>query len=279
VGQTAGRRSGSLGSVGGKAGAESVCRPPGENVEGRTFLTLLGFLVVEEVQFFQCGLEGKDRPEAPSECLQCGGKCRFHRHGSYERYGGVSGEERVKVMRFLCPRCGRTWSVIPSGMLPYWSLEVARLERHLDEESELAGEGARPRPPPRLSEDASGGHTKDCRNARTFSAGCWDNRCRCWRTTVSVAFGGPCESSARWRRSYVSFRTIETWWYDYTSRGYQGLTGKSARADACKSRSIDEELDLWLLDAVAKSPNTPLSVLYRHWDEHYRPHSSRGRQC
>jgi hypothetical protein len=33
---------------------------------------LLGFLVVKEVQIFQCGLEGKDRPEAPSECLQCG---------------------------------------------------------------------------------------------------------------------------------------------------------------------------------------------------------------
>lgn len=69
---------------------------------------------------------------------------------------------------------------------------------------------------------------------------------------------------------YYSFRTIETWWYDYTSRGYQGLTGKSARTDAGKSRSIDEELGLWLLDAVAKSPNTPLSVLYRHWDEHGR---------
>jgi transposase InsO family protein len=70
--------------------------------------------------------------------------------------------------------------------------------------------------------------------------------------------------------TYYSFRTIETWWYDYTSRGYQGLAGKSARADAGKSRSINEELGLWLLEAVAKSPNTPLSVLYRHWDEHGR---------
>lgn len=70
--------------------------------------------------------------------------------------------------------------------------------------------------------------------------------------------------------TYYSFRTIETWWYDYTARGYQGLAGKSARADAGKSRSIDEELGLWLLDAVAKSPNTPLTVLYRHWDEHGR---------
>ena len=65
-----------------------------------------------------------------------------------------------------------------------------------------------PRPPPRLSEDASGGHTKDCRNARTFSAGCLDNRCRCWRTTTSVAFGGPCESSARWRRSWCGWLGI-----------------------------------------------------------------------
>lgn len=69
---------------------------------------------------------------------------------------------------------------------------------------------------------------------------------------------------------YYSFRTIETWWYDYASRGYQGLAGKSTRADAGKSRSIDEPLGQWLLDAVAKSPNTPLSVLYRHWEDHGR---------
>lgn len=69
---------------------------------------------------------------------------------------------------------------------------------------------------------------------------------------------------------YYSFRTIETWWYDYTSCGYQGLAGKISRADAGKSRSIGEDLGLWILDAVAKSPSTPLSVLYRHWDEHGR---------
>jgi len=69
---------------------------------------------------------------------------------------------------------------------------------------------------------------------------------------------------------YYSFRTIETWWYDYASRGYQGLAGKSARADAGKSRSIDEALGLWFLEAVAKNPNTPLSVLYRHWEEQGR---------
>jgi hypothetical protein len=35
-------------------------------------------------------------------------------------------------------------------MLPYWSLEVARFEGHLDEESELASEGARPPPAPEI---------------------------------------------------------------------------------------------------------------------------------
>ena len=85
----------------------------------------------------------------------------------------------------------------------------------------------------------------------------------CLRDAASRPWPGP-------EGTYYSFRTVETWWYDYTSRGYQGLAGKSARTDAGKSRSIDEELGLWLLDAVAKSPDTPLSVLYRHWDEHGR---------
>lgn len=54
-------------------------------------------------------------------------------------------------------------------------------------------------------------------------------------------------ASRRWpggEGKCYSFRTIETWWYDYTSRGYQGLVGKSARADAGQSRSINEELGL-----------------------------------
>lgn len=85
----------------------------------------------------------------------------------------------------------------------------------------------------------------------------------CLRDAASRPWSGP-------EGKYYSFRTIETWWYDYTSRGYQGLAGKAARADAGRSRSISEELGLWILDAVAQSPNTPLSVLYRHWEEHGR---------
>jgi len=56
----------------------------------------------------------------------------------------------VAVQRFLCPRCGYTWSVIPAGMLPYRSVGVARLEEHMDGESDVAGEGARPPPAPEI---------------------------------------------------------------------------------------------------------------------------------
>jgi putative transposase len=68
--------------------------------------------------------------------------------------------------------------------------------------------------------------------------------------------------------NYYSFRTLETWWYDYARSGYQGLSGKSFRADAGKSRAIDEETGLWLIDKVRENPGTPLQVLYRHWRDH-----------
>ena len=85
----------------------------------------------------------------------------------------------------------------------------------------------------------------------------------CVRKASSCPWPGP-------EGTYYSYRTIETWWYDYAKSGYQGLAGKTSRADVGKSRSIDEELGLWLLDAVAKSPETPLAVLYRHWEDHGR---------
>jgi len=102
------------------------------------------------MQVFECSLTGHERPAAPRECGQCEGKCRLQCHGGYERYRDVDGEEKVKVSRYLCPRCGRTWSVIPAGMLPYRSIGAECLERHLDEQSAMAGEGARPPPAPEI---------------------------------------------------------------------------------------------------------------------------------
>lgn len=69
---------------------------------------------------------------------------------------------------------------------------------------------------------------------------------------------------------YYSYRTLETWWYGYAGRGYGGISGTRRRSDAGRSRALDEETGLWILDAIAKTPEVPLSVLYRHWDEHGR---------
>lgn len=67
---------------------------------------------------------------------------------------------------------------------------------------------------------------------------------------------------------YYSCRTLETWWYDYAKSGYTGLTGKSSRADAGKSRSIDEETGAWIIQKIQENPKTPLQVLHRHWQQH-----------
>ena len=69
---------------------------------------------------------------------------------------------------------------------------------------------------------------------------------------------------------YYSYRTVETWWYGHARHGFPGLAGKAKRADAGKSRVVDTETGLWIIEAIAKTPHTPLSVLYRHWQDHGR---------
>ena len=64
---------------------------------------------------------------------------------------------------------------------------------------------------------------------------------------------------------YYSFRTLETWWYDYSKSGYSGLAGKTARADAGKSRALDAETGLWIIDQIKEKPGMSLQVLLRHW--------------
>jgi len=69
---------------------------------------------------------------------------------------------------------------------------------------------------------------------------------------------------------FYSYRTLETWWYDYAKSGFSGLSGTPSRRDAGQSRLIDQETGEWILDAMEKSPGIPFSVLYRTWDEHGR---------
>jgi len=81
-----------------------------------------------------------DRPACPRACPG-----RVHRHGSYGRYGGPSGSDRVRVQRFLCPECEITLSVLLEDQLPYRSVSARRVEAFFNEQAE-AGTG--PDPPP-----------------------------------------------------------------------------------------------------------------------------------
>jgi transposase-like protein len=71
---------------------------------------------------------------------------RLQKHGSYFRWYGVDGAQQVKVQRYICPHCRHTWSVIPSGMMPYRSMPVQRFEQLTDKHFKLPCRA--PRPPP-----------------------------------------------------------------------------------------------------------------------------------
>lgn len=98
------------------------------------------------MQVYEVSLKAGERPCADRGCSLCGGRQRLHKHGTYRRYRGVEGAEVQHVQRYACPRCGRTWSVIPRGMMPYRSWEVERFEALLDDRFGLTGGGARPPP-------------------------------------------------------------------------------------------------------------------------------------
>lgn len=102
------------------------------------------------VQIFQSATGGSDRPCAPRDCERCHGEQKLHRHGSYQRNADCSGSAKAVVERFLCPRCGTTFGVIPEEMFPYRSLPAVRFELWMNARFELpgssAGGGARPPP-------------------------------------------------------------------------------------------------------------------------------------
>jgi hypothetical protein len=74
--------------------------------------------------------EGSFQGSRPA-CLQ-DPKQRVHRHGAYERYAGCDGQRRLRIERFRCPRCGRTFSVLPQDRLPYLAVNTTRLEAEFD---------------------------------------------------------------------------------------------------------------------------------------------------
>ena len=64
-----------------------------------------------------------DHPET-EQCL--------HRHGSYDRCDGASGNVTIMVLRFLCKFTGRTISLLPDRLLPYRAVHVSEVQADFD---------------------------------------------------------------------------------------------------------------------------------------------------
>src|SRR6201994_5001595 len=59
-------------------------------------------------------------------------KVRVHRHGFYLRFENCDSQRRLRIERFVCPRCGRTLSVLPKNRLPYIALDTTIVESEFD---------------------------------------------------------------------------------------------------------------------------------------------------
>jgi hypothetical protein len=98
------------------------------------------------MQVLASSLDASGRPHAPADCQRCCGSCKLHCHGSYQRHAEAGGERKVSVKRYICLRCGHTWSVIPPDMLPYRSIPVSRFCALVDGQTAQAGGDARSPP-------------------------------------------------------------------------------------------------------------------------------------
>jgi transposase-like protein len=67
------------------------------------------------------------RPACPEHPKQ-----RVHRHGFYARFENCDSQQRLRIERFVCPRCGRTLSVLPKNRLPYIALNTTMVESEFD---------------------------------------------------------------------------------------------------------------------------------------------------
>ena len=96
-------------------------------------------LTSEGIQIRQDQFQG-ERPNCPSGCQEL-----MHRHGFYSRYRHPEGDERCKILRFLCLPCRRTVSVLPCQAVPYRPLQTDRVQAHFDQKAEM-GSGPDPKP-------------------------------------------------------------------------------------------------------------------------------------
>ncbi len=131
---------------------------------------------IRPVQIHEEALACGSRPCAPEDCARCAGKQKLHKNQTYPRLADTTGQDTATVRCYRCPRCDRTVSVIPRGMLPYRSLPAARLEESLDAchgvARPVAGEGARPPPASEVERGCVGRAGKKLLGRIPFLRGC-----------------------------------------------------------------------------------------------------------
>jgi hypothetical protein len=85
-----------------------------------------------------------DRPLCPVDHTH-----PIHYHGSYERYANCDDEIKEDILRYLCPPCGHTISVLPDHRLPYRPISVPQVEQDFDARADDT-------PPPPATEKEKG---------------------------------------------------------------------------------------------------------------------------
>ena len=54
-------------------------------------------------------------------CKNCGYSGMLHRHGHYDRnVVTLNSHFIISIQRFICPSCGKTYSLLPSFLIPYF---------------------------------------------------------------------------------------------------------------------------------------------------------------
>lgn len=59
-----------------------------------------------------------------------------HKHGYYERYANCNDDLLIKILVFLCVKCGHTLSVLPEEMLPYRAISAPKVQAHFDAQTQ-----------------------------------------------------------------------------------------------------------------------------------------------
>jgi hypothetical protein len=64
---------------------------------------------------------GKTNLYRPYHCKNCGYNGKLHYHGTYPRNViTLLGYHIIYIPRYICPKCGKTCSILPSFVIPYY---------------------------------------------------------------------------------------------------------------------------------------------------------------